>query len=73
MGYFAPAGTPDAITRRLQDEMAHIVAMPDVKDRIRALSVEPAAIGGQDLAKSIASDIARWSGVVKAANIKPTN
>jgi tripartite-type tricarboxylate transporter receptor subunit TctC len=73
MGYFAPAGTPAAITRRLQDEFGRIVAMPDVRERIRALSVEPAAIGGQDLAKYIASDIARWASVVKAANIKPTN
>ena len=73
MAYFAPAATPEAITHRIQEDIARIVAVPEVKDRIRALSVEPAAIGGQDLARSIASDIARWSGVVKAANIKPAN
>jgi tripartite-type tricarboxylate transporter receptor subunit TctC len=67
---FAPAGTPPQIVSRLQDEVIRIVAMPDIRARMKDLAVEPAGIGSDELAGIIRSDIERWSGVAKAANIK---
>ncbi|UUZ77077.1 tripartite tricarboxylate transporter substrate binding protein [Polaromonas sp. P1(28)-13] len=40
-GVFAPAGTPKPIVDRLDKEIAAIVAMPEVKDKLRNLGVEP--------------------------------
>jgi tripartite-type tricarboxylate transporter receptor subunit TctC len=38
---FAPGKTPSAIVAKLNDIVARILAMPDVRDRIEAIGVEP--------------------------------
>ncbi len=43
-GVLAPAGTPKEIVDLLQREIAAILGLPDVKERVLALGFEPAAI-----------------------------
>lgn len=69
-GLFAPAGTPPQIVRKLQDEINRIVAMPDIRARMKDLAVEPSGIGSDELARVIRSDIERWTSVAKAANVR---
>lgn len=73
MGYFAPAGTPMAIVRKLQDEVNRIVRLPDVRERMSALHVEPSGNTSEEFAQLIATDLARWRSLAASANIKPTN
>lgn len=40
-GVFAPAGTPLAIRERLSKEMARILALPEVRERLVAFGAEP--------------------------------
>ncbi len=40
-GVFAPAGTPLAIRERVSKEMARILALPEVRERLVALGAEP--------------------------------
>jgi tripartite-type tricarboxylate transporter receptor subunit TctC len=47
-GVFAPAGTPDAIRERVAKEMARILALPDVRERLVALGAEPDFMGPAD-------------------------
>ena len=70
IGLFAPANTPSAIVRRLHDEVARIIALPDVRERFAGLGVDPSGMSGEEFAKVIATDIARWTAVAKEANIK---
>jgi tripartite-type tricarboxylate transporter receptor subunit TctC len=42
IGVMAPLATPPAVIRKLSSEIAAVVAKPDVQEKIRALSVEPA-------------------------------
>jgi tripartite-type tricarboxylate transporter receptor subunit TctC len=69
-GFFAPARTPAPIVRKLHAETARVVGLPEVRERLNGLGVDPSAMPGEEFAKIIAADIARWTAVAKAADIK---
>ena len=69
-GILAPAGTPPAVIRRLQDEIARVLRLPDVRERILALGIDPVASTPEEFSRVIAADIVKWTAVAKAANIK---
>ncbi len=70
-GILAPAGTPDAIVRKLSAEINRILKSPDVIERMTADGSEPHGSTPEEFAKFIASEQKRWGQVVKTANIKP--
>jgi tripartite-type tricarboxylate transporter receptor subunit TctC len=72
-GLFAPAGTPAAIVRKLEDEVAKALKAPDVLQRFATLTVNPGGASGAELGPLIAAEIARWKDVALKANIKPNN
>jgi tripartite-type tricarboxylate transporter receptor subunit TctC len=69
-GFLAPAGTPAPIVKRLQDELARVISLPDVRERLAGLGVDPASSTSDEFGRMIATDIAKWTAVAKAANIK---
>jgi tripartite-type tricarboxylate transporter receptor subunit TctC len=70
-GLFAPAGTPPAIIHRLQDEMIRTARLPDTRVRLVALAAEPVGSSAEELAQTVATELARWRTVARTANIKP--
>ena len=70
MGLFLPAATPRPLVQRLRDEVAKGIAEPDARDRLQGLGLALSANQPDQFAKFIAEDIARWTVVAKAANIK---
>ncbi len=69
-GLFAPAGTPPAIVNKVQSEIARIVKLPEVRARMRDLAIDPVGNTSDEFARMLTADIARWTVVAKAANIK---
>ena len=69
-GMWAPAGTPREIISRLNQSVARILKLPDVQVRLRAGGAEPAHTTPEEFARVIARDVAKWTKVVKAGNIK---
>jgi tripartite-type tricarboxylate transporter receptor subunit TctC len=69
-GIFVPAGTPQEITRLLEDEIRKIVALPDVASRIEALGFSPVAASSETFAKQLAKESMTWSEVIHAAGLK---
>ena len=69
-GLLAPAGTPAAIVKRLQDEVARVVRLPEIRDRLAGMVIDPVGNTSDEFARIIAADIAKWTAVAKAANIK---
>jgi tripartite-type tricarboxylate transporter receptor subunit TctC len=67
----APAGTPQAVIERLQREIALALERPDVRAKLTALGAEPIANSPAEFAAMIKSETAKWSKIVKDANIKP--
>jgi tripartite-type tricarboxylate transporter receptor subunit TctC len=70
MGIFVPAATPPPIVKRLNEEVVRAVRLPDVRERLVALGVDPAGSSSEELARVLARDIERWTAVAKAANIR---
>jgi tripartite-type tricarboxylate transporter receptor subunit TctC len=70
MGLFFPAGTPGPIITRVRDEVAKGITEGDVKEKLAALGVEPDGRSPEEFAKFLAADLAKWTAVAKAANIK---
>jgi len=69
-GVVAPAGTPKEIIDRWHDEIARVVALPDVKQRLEDLGFEPVADTPAHFGERIKTEIAKWAKVVHDANIK---
>jgi tripartite-type tricarboxylate transporter receptor subunit TctC len=69
-GMLAPKGTPKEIISRLNQSVARFLKQPDVQARFRADGVEPAHTTPEEFGRFIAEEIAKWSKVVKAGNIK---
>jgi len=66
----APAGTPPQVVDMLYRETARVVALPDVRDRLLALALDPVANTPAEFAAWIKIELARWEKVVRTANIK---
>lgn len=69
-GLLAPAGTPPAIVKKLEGEVMRIVKLPEVRERLKALELDPVGSTSAEFARVIAADLSRWSAVAKAANVK---
>ena len=69
-GVVAPAGTPAEIIDRWQAEIARVVALPDVKQRLQDLGFEPVADTPAHFGERIKTEIAKWAKVVHDANIR---
>jgi tripartite-type tricarboxylate transporter receptor subunit TctC len=69
-GLFVPVKTPAPIVRRLYDEVARLVALPDVRERFDGIGMDPSGMPGEAFTKIVAADITRWTAVARTANIK---
>jgi tripartite-type tricarboxylate transporter receptor subunit TctC len=69
-GLLVPTGTPPAVIRRIHEELVKVLKQPDVRERIVALGIDPVGSTPEEFSRVIAADIAKWTAVAKAANIK---
>ncbi|WBY02777.1 tripartite tricarboxylate transporter substrate binding protein [Ramlibacter tataouinensis] len=69
-GILVPAGTPDAIVRRLHAEIAKAVASPEVQQKFLAIGVEPVSNTPQQFAEMLARDTERYAAVARTARIE---
>jgi tripartite-type tricarboxylate transporter receptor subunit TctC len=70
IGVFAPAGTPREIAEKLNAEVVRVVKLPDIREKLEAMGVEPLGNTSEQMAEWIRREIARFGPVVKAANIQ---
>jgi tripartite-type tricarboxylate transporter receptor subunit TctC len=68
-GVLAPAGTPKEIVQLLQREIAGILALPDVKEKVLGLGFEPSGMSSAEFDAYIKSEIAKWRKVIENAGI----
>ena len=69
-GILAPAGTPRPIIDRIALEVARILAMPDMKEKITSLGGDPYVTSPDEFAARMKSDSVRYAEVIKQRNIK---
>ena len=68
-GTLAPAGTPKEIIQKWNAEVARILQMPDVKEKLAANGMEPKGGTPEQFGQFIRSDWELWDKVIKAAGI----
>jgi tripartite-type tricarboxylate transporter receptor subunit TctC len=68
-GLAAPAKTPRAVIERLHQEVAKVLASPDIHKRLSELGVEARASTPEELRKFFAAETQRWGKVVETAKI----
>jgi tripartite-type tricarboxylate transporter receptor subunit TctC len=69
-GIFVPRATPAAVVKKLEGELMRIAKLPDVMARLKPLGIESVGNSSEEFSRVLASDIARWGEVAKAANIR---
>jgi tripartite-type tricarboxylate transporter receptor subunit TctC len=69
-GVFLPKSTPPAIVKKLESELMRIAKLPDVIARLKPLGIEATGNSSDEFTKILAADLARWSEVARASNIK---
>jgi tripartite-type tricarboxylate transporter receptor subunit TctC len=70
-GIFAPAGTPRPVVQILHRELVKAYNAPDVKKQVVDTGSEVAADTPEEFAAFVRSESAKWSKVIREANIKP--
>jgi tripartite-type tricarboxylate transporter receptor subunit TctC len=69
-GLFAPAGTPREIMVKIGADVARVVKLPDIVERMKALGIEPIGASGDEWAKLLKADAERYSKAVKISGAK---
>lgn len=67
---FAPARTPRAIVDRMQAEVARILKLPDVRERLVFETVQPVGSTSAELAEFLKREIVKWGAIVKESGAK---
>jgi len=69
-GLFVLTGTPPAIASKLATESRRALADPGVREKLKAMAVNPGGGPGEEFRKRIDGDIKLFADVAKAANLK---
>ncbi len=67
---FAPAGTPPEVVAKLNEAANAALKDPAVADRMKDFSATIVGSTPEELGKHVTAELAKWSPVVKAANIQ---
>jgi len=70
-GILAPAGTPMPIVRLINAEIQTLLKQEDVRAKFPALGLEAAGSTPEEFTAIVKSELARWTRVIKDANITP--
>jgi tripartite-type tricarboxylate transporter receptor subunit TctC len=70
LGFFAPAGTPPAIVKRLEAALTEIAKSPDMKEQMQRQGMEPHNASAAQLAQLVKAEIETYRAVFKGAGIK---
>ena len=69
-GFVFPAATPPALVQRLADETMKVVAMSDVRERLREQGYEPVGSTPAAFGAYIRAELAKWTKVIRSSGIK---
>ena len=67
---FAPARTPKPIVEKMQAEVARILKLPDVRERLGFETIQPVGSGSAEFAEFLKREIAKWGAIVKESGAK---
>lgn len=69
-GLYAAAGTPKAITDRLEQTLKVVLELPDVQAKMLEMGLEPRYLPGEVVRAMTIKEVEQWRKVAKTASIK---
>jgi tripartite-type tricarboxylate transporter receptor subunit TctC len=69
-GVVGPAGLPAPIVQQLNETLAVVLAMPELKEKLSVEAIEPAPMSPEKFAAFIKTDIERWTKLARDRNIQ---
>jgi tripartite-type tricarboxylate transporter receptor subunit TctC len=69
-GVFVTAGTPADIVTKLQTELARVIRLPDIQNRLRALGGEPGQLTPEQFRQLNLQEFERFGRLIRQANIR---
>jgi tripartite-type tricarboxylate transporter receptor subunit TctC len=69
-GLWGPKKLPADISNKLQVDIAKVLALPDVKQRLNTLGFDPIGTGGEQFAAYIRDEMAKYQKIIRDAKIK---
>ncbi len=69
-GIAAPAGTPQAIVAKLNQEITRTVTLPDIRSKLVNMGMEPETGTPEAFADYLKQEVAKWARVVKASGLR---
>jgi tripartite-type tricarboxylate transporter receptor subunit TctC len=70
MGLIAPARTPEAAIAKIHDEVVDAIKAPEAREKLATQLMEPVGNSPAEFRAVIEREIARWSPVIKAIDLK---
>jgi len=64
-GIVAPAKTPAAIVKKISDDIAKVVAEPEMQAKLRDRGLEPAYLDSAKTSELIKQDVSRWKEIIQ--------
>ncbi len=69
-GVVVPAGTPAAVIQLLHQEIAKVLARPDIKERLEGAGAQAVGSTPEEMANYIRREFSRWSRLIKTVGIR---
>jgi tripartite-type tricarboxylate transporter receptor subunit TctC len=69
-GLLAPAKTPGAIIKKLEEALRRIAATDDFRTRMKAMSSSSIGSTSEQFLARMEAEVKMWTGVAKSVNIK---
>ncbi len=70
LALFAPAKTPEPIIARMYKEVARVLHLPEVKQKLLEQSADPVGSSPEELERVVRAELKRWAEVIRQAGIK---
>lgn len=69
-GLVAPAGTPQAVINRINEDVATVLRTPEIQDKLTTIGADAGGQSAASFEKLINNEVPMWADVVKAANVQ---
>lgn len=70
-GFVGPAKIPADIVRRLNTEIAAVLALAEIRERLASQGVDARSTTPEEFARLLVTDLERWAAVLKRVGIRP--
>ncbi|ABF11366.1 Bug family tripartite tricarboxylate transporter substrate binding protein [Cupriavidus metallidurans] len=67
---FLPANAPKDVTSRMAAEVARIVKLPEISQKLAGMGLQPVGSAPQELAAVVSGDMPKWAKIVQDAHIQ---